>query len=152
MTLILFVIAGFSDGLDGFLAKRYGWQSRLGGLLDPLADKILFISTFLILGIIELIPNWLVGIAIARDLIIVSGTACYQLTVGNVEPAPSQISKLNTLLQAILVVIVILDVSLYPISQILLHSLQWSLLATLLLSGGHYIYLWGYKATVERGH
>lgn len=145
-TFILFVIAGFSDGLDGFLAKRYGWQSRLGGLLDPLADKILFISVFLSLGIIKLIPLWLVIIVLIRDIIIISGTIFYQLTVGNVEPSPSQLSKFNTLLQTVLVIAVILDASIYSLSRVLIDCLQWLLLTTLILSGGHYVYLWGSKA------
>lgn len=149
-TLILFVIAGFSDGLDGFLAKRYGWQSRLGGLLDPLADKILFTSVFLSLGIIKLIPLWLVIIVLIRDIIIVSGTISYQLTVENVEPSPSQLSKFNTLLQTILVITVILDAGIYSLPRILIDGLQWLLLSTLILSGGHYVYLWGSKAMINR--
>lgn len=146
LTLILFIIAGFSDGLDGFIAKRYGWQSRLGGLLDPLADKILFISTFLILGIIQLIPIWLVVAALARDLIIVSGTIFYQLTIEDVQPAPSRISKFNTVLQTLLVILVIFNAGLYQLPNWLLATIQWLLLSTLILSGGHYVYLWGRKA------
>lgn len=57
--LIVFGVAGFSDGLDGFLAKRYDWRSRLGSILDPLADKLLLVSSFVTLGWLGLIPAWL---------------------------------------------------------------------------------------------
>jgi Phosphatidylglycerophosphate synthase len=90
--LILFVIAGISDGLDGFLAKHYGWQSRLGGLLDPLADKILLVCCFLVLGSQGLIPLWLVLAVIFRDLVIVSGALLYNYLVAEVKAAPILIS------------------------------------------------------------
>ena len=58
-TLWLFFIAGFSDGLDGYLARRFGWRSRLGGILDPLADKFLMVSMFITLTLVGMIPLWL---------------------------------------------------------------------------------------------
>jgi len=67
--LVIFAIAGFSDALDGFLAKHYGWASRLGAALDPLADKLLLVSAFIALGWLELIPVWLVVIVILRDIV-----------------------------------------------------------------------------------
>lgn len=145
-TLVIFIIAGVSDGLDGFIAKRFGWQSRLGGLLDPLADKILFVSSFLVLGSAQLIPIWLVVIAVLRDLLIVVGTLSYQIAIGNLQPAPSRISKFNTFLQTLLVILVIIDAGPYQLPRMLLDSIQLLLLITLLLSGGHYVYLWAQKA------
>ncbi|WP_373508037.1 CDP-alcohol phosphatidyltransferase family protein, partial [Thiocapsa sp.] len=71
--LVLFAAAGASDGLDGYLAKRYDWRSRLGGILDPLADKALLVACFLILGWQGLVPVWLVIAVILRDLVIVTG-------------------------------------------------------------------------------
>ena len=71
--LWLFAIAGVSDALDGFLAKRYGWQSELGSLLDPLADKILLVSCYVVLGWLLLLPAWLVATVILRDVMIVVG-------------------------------------------------------------------------------
>ncbi len=144
--LILFAVAGFSDGLDGFLAKRYGWQSRLGGLLDPLADKVLLMSSFLVLGATGLIPIWLVLAAIARDLIIVGGALYYNFMVEEVQPAPSLISKLNTLLQILLVLAVVTDAGPLPLPDLLIDSLLWSLLATVVISGGHYVFVWSRKA------
>lgn len=147
--LWLFVLAGASDGLDGFLAKRFGWQSWLGGLLDPLADKILLVSSFLVLGVIGLIPAWLVAAALCRDLVIVAGAFYYHAMVEEVQPAPSLISKFNTLLQVVLVILVIADAGIYPLPRHLIESLQWLLLGTVLASGGHYVYVWSRKAAVK---
>jgi cardiolipin synthase len=98
LALVLIVIAGLSDGLDGFLARRYGWTSRIGGLLDPLADKLLFISVFAALTYIGLVPVWLFAVVIMRDLVIVSGAVAYEFLIGPVEPNPSRVGKLNTVL------------------------------------------------------
>ena len=71
--LLLFFVAGLSDGLDGYLAKRNNWGSRLGSILDPLADKLLLISSYVALGWLGLIPVWLVAVVLIRDIVIVSG-------------------------------------------------------------------------------
>jgi len=146
VALLLFAVAGFSDGLDGFLAKHYGWQSRLGGLLDPLADKALLMSSFLVLAATGLIPIWLVLAAICRDLIIVGGALYYNFTVEEVLPAPSLLSKLNTALQILLVILVVTDAGPFPMPRLLIESLQWLLLFTVLASGAHYVYVWSRKA------
>jgi len=96
--LVLIVLAGLSDGLDGYLARHYGWTSRVGGLLDPLADKLLFLTVFSALTWNELIPVWLFGVVITRDVIIVSGALAYEYLIGPVEPRPSQVGKLNTVM------------------------------------------------------
>ena len=106
--LIVFGVAGFSDGLDGFLAKRYNWRSRLGGIMDPLADKLLLVSSFVTLGWLGLIPAWLVLLVILRDLVIVAGAAFYHLRIEQFEAEPSIASKLNTATQ-ILLVLAVLD-------------------------------------------
>ncbi len=96
--LVLIVLAGLSDGLDGFLARRYNWTSRIGGLLDPLADKLLFVSVFASLSWTGLVPVWLFAVVIGRDVIIVSGAAAYEFLIGPVEPNPSRVGKLNTVM------------------------------------------------------
>jgi len=144
--LILFVVAGFSDGLDGFLAKRYAWQSRLGGLLDPLADKALLMSSFLVLGVLGLIPVWLVMLVIFRDLLIVGGALYYHFSVEDLQASPSLISKLNTLLQILLVLLVVTDAGPYPLPPSLLEGLVWATLATILVSGVNYVWVWSMKA------
>lgn len=101
MALVLFAIAGLSDALDGFLAKVNGWESRLGSILDPLADKLLLVCSFLALVWLGLIPSWLFVVVIARDLIIVIGGVAFHLMFGRFEMEPSIISKMNTFFQKI---------------------------------------------------
>lgn len=105
--LALIVVAGLSDGLDGFLAKRYSWQSRLGGLLDPVADKLLLTVTFVVLAIQGLAPVWLTALVIVRDVVIVSGGVAYQWLVAPVQPEPSRVSKLNTGMQLLFLCLVV---------------------------------------------
>lgn len=144
--LTLFAVAGASDGLDGFLAKRYGWQSRLGGILDPLADKTLLVCCFLVLGAKDLIPLWLVLAVVFRDLVIVGGAVFYHYRVAAVEAAPLPVSKLNTLLQILLVVAVITHAGAYPLPENLLATLIWACFATVTVSGLQYVWIWGRKA------
>ena len=99
IALILFAIAGVSDGLDGFLAKHYGWQSRLGGLLDPMADKILLVSSYVSLALLGLIPVWLMLLVILRDLVIVTGgargvTAACAIALAKAGGATSMVTRL----------------------------------------------------------
>ncbi|MBT2968593.1 MAG: CDP-alcohol phosphatidyltransferase [gamma proteobacterium symbiont of Ctena orbiculata] len=144
--LILFAVAGFSDGLDGFLAKRFGWQSHLGGLLDPLADKALLMSSFLVLGGLGLIPVWLVILVIFRDLTIMGGALYYNFSVEELDADPSLISKLNTLLQIMLVLLVVTDAGPFDLPSQLLFLLTWATGFTTLVSGIAYVWVWTNKA------
>jgi len=92
IALLLFAVAGISDGLDGYLAKHFGWQSRLGGLLDPLADKVLLVSSYLTLAILGMIPMLLMLLVILRDLVIVTGALVYNFRIRELEVAPSLVS------------------------------------------------------------
>jgi cardiolipin synthase len=98
MALVLIMLAGFSDGLDGFLARRFSWTTRIGGLLDPLADKLLLVSVFAALTWNGLIPLWLFAVVIGRDIVIVSGAVAYEMLIEPVEPNPSRVGKLNTVM------------------------------------------------------
>nr|VFK61175.1 MAG: CDP-diacylglycerol--glycerol-3-phosphate 3-phosphatidyltransferase [Candidatus Kentron sp. TUN]VFK64657.1 MAG: CDP-diacylglycerol--glycerol-3-phosphate 3-phosphatidyltransferase [Candidatus Kentron sp. TUN]VFK70363.1 MAG: CDP-diacylglycerol--glycerol-3-phosphate 3-phosphatidyltransferase [Candidatus Kentron sp. TUN] len=102
LALGIFFVAGLSDGVDGFLAKRYGWKTRLGSILDPLADKTLLLATFITLGGLSLIPLWLVGLIILRDAIIVGWAAAYQAITQRLEVRPNLFSKINTVTQILL--------------------------------------------------
>jgi cardiolipin synthase (CMP-forming) len=144
--LMLFAVAGFSDGLDGFLAKRFHWQSHLGGLLDPLADKALLMSSFLVLGGLGLIPVWLVMLVIFRDLTIVGGALYYHFSVEEMDAQPSLISKFNTLLQIVLVLLVVTDAGPYALPTLLLQVLVWATGLTTLVSGALYVWVWTNKA------
>jgi len=106
-TLWLFGAAAVSDGADGFLAKRFGWQTDLGAFLDPLADKVLLVTVFVTLAWLDLVPMWLVLLAVGRDLVIVSGALAYRLVVGPMKIEPKMSSKINTACQLGFVLIVI---------------------------------------------
>ena len=144
--LMLFAVAGFSDGLDGFLAKHYHWQSHLGGLLDPLADKALLMSSYLVLGGLGLLPIWLVILVIFRDLTIMGGALYYHFSVEEVAADPSLVSKLNTLLQIILVLAVVTDAGPLPLPSLMLEGLIYATGATTLVSGTLYVWVWTRKA------
>ncbi len=144
--LAIFAAAGVSDGVDGFLAKHYGWQSHLGGILDPLADKTLLVCCFLVLGALGLLPVWLVLAVIFRDLVIVGGAVLYNYQVEEVQAAPLPVSKLNTLLQILLVVAVMMDAGLYSLPTALLEILIWACFVTVVVSGSQYVWIWGRKA------
>jgi cardiolipin synthase len=107
LALGLFVVAGLSDALDGYLAKRFGWMTELGGILDPLADKLLLMTMFVVLAVAGRIPIWLAASAIGRDLLIVAGAVAFRLHTGALRGEPTRISKLNTLLQLSYVLVVI---------------------------------------------
>jgi cardiolipin synthase len=97
--LLLILIAGLSDALDGYLARRFDWRTRLGGLLDPAADKLLMFAVFVTLTWMGLVPVWFTAIVVGRDVIIILGTLVYQVLVEPVHGEPTQASKLNTVLQ-----------------------------------------------------
>ena len=99
-TIGLFGAAALSDAADGFLAKRFGWQTALGGILDPVADKLLLASTLVVLAVLRLVPLWLMAAALARDIVIVLGAIAYRVYIGPIQAHPSGVSKLNTLCQA----------------------------------------------------
>ncbi len=146
LALLLFFVAGFSDGLDGFLAKRFGWTSRLGGVLDPLADKALLISTVLTLGGLGLLPVWLVAAIILRDLVILAGAITYHLVIEQFEAAPTRLSKLNTLMQILLVLVVVAHHGVWPLPAALQQALVWLTLLTTVSSGVHYVWVWSRRA------
>jgi cardiolipin synthase len=106
-TIVLFGVAALSDAADGFLAKRYGWQSDLGAVLDPAADKLLLVTVFITLAYLKLVPLWLMAAAVARDTIIVVGALLYRLWIGPLNVRPSVVSKFNTLCQAAFILAVV---------------------------------------------
>lgn len=146
--LVLFAVAGVSDGIDGFLARRYGWFTRLGAILDPIADKLLVVSVYVALGWEALIPPWLVAAVITRDVVIVSGAAAFRLLVGHLNMAPTVTSKLNTLLQISLVLAVMLA-TLQWVPGWISEALIYAVLASTVLSGLQYVVIWGRLAAAE---
>jgi cardiolipin synthase (CMP-forming) len=98
----IFVIAGVSDAVDGFLAKRFNMASELGALLDPLADKALLVSIYVALGIWGAVPRWIVILVVSRDIMIVSAVILSWVVDKPVPLKPLPVSKLNTVAQIVL--------------------------------------------------
>lgn len=146
LAIWLFVVAGASDGIDGFLAKRYGWSSRLGGILDALADKILLVSTFVCLWWLAVFPGWLVLAVLLRDLLIVTGGVVYNFRIEQVQPAPTFISKLNTVLQIALAASGVVQLGFDVLPGWWIPLLVWLVLVTIVLSGAGYVWEWSRRA------
>lgn len=142
MSLLLFIIAGASDGLDGFLARRYGWGSRLGSILDPLADKFMMASIYISLGWLGVLPLWLVLTVLGRDVFIILGALGYHLAYGRYDMEPHLLSKLNTVLQILLVVCVLASLSVWPLPALFLTALNWVVMFSTVLSGATYFTIW----------
>jgi cardiolipin synthase len=150
LALLLFLVAGFTDGLDGFLAKRYAWQSRLGGLLDPAADKLLLASAFVTLWVVGHVPGWLLTAVIGRDLIIIAGALLYYRRVGPFEAEPTIISKLNSGLQLLYILLTLCLLVFAVPGPEFLSSLAWIVLATTAVSGLDYVIRWSARARAAR--
>ncbi len=148
--LILIVIAGLSDGLDGFLAKHFGWESRIGGLLDPMADKLMFVSVFGALTWTGLVPVWLLAVVIGRDVVIVSGALAYEFLIGPVEPRPTRVGKLNTATALVyLFFVMTYQIYAWPAAITLLITGA-AVFVFSLVSGLHYVLIWSRLAIQAR--
>src|SRR4051794_9384275 len=99
LAFLLFLLAGISDAVDGFLAKRFAMSSELGRYLDPLADKVLVVSIYVALGVAEAIPRWLVILVVSRDIMIIGAIMLSWLIGRPVAVKPLLVSKLNTVAQ-----------------------------------------------------
>jgi cardiolipin synthase (CMP-forming) len=119
-----FVVAGISDGVDGYLAKRYNWATELGSYLDPLADKLLVVSIFIAMGVLKELPSWLVIAVVSRDVLIVIAIMLTWLFSVPVRIKPFAISKANTCAQLVLASTVLADVGF----QLGLGALRWWLI------------------------
>jgi cardiolipin synthase len=146
VALLLFFVAGFSDGLDGYIAKRFDWHSRAGALLDPVADKLLVAGTFVTLSVAGLLPAWLAAIVILRDVVIVGGATAYNFLVRPVEGEPTRISKLNTAFELLLVLFVISRAAFGWPDQITITMLGAAVLITVVISGIDYVWSWTNRA------
>lgn len=105
LSLFLFFLAGVTDGLDGFIARFFNQKSKLGALLDPLADKVLLMTTYICLGIVKWVPVWLAVLVVSRDLLILGGIGLLSFLGVDIKEQikPSFLSKINTLVQIVLV-------------------------------------------------
>lgn len=137
-----FVIAGISDLLDGALARLMDSYSEFGKYLDPIADKVLLMAVFITLGIKDQLPSWLVLLTCFRDFLIAMGALLLMVNNRVVRIRPLMISKVNTLLQIILVTIVLFPYSLTPNLENIMDLLVYMVTATCLISGANYAKIW----------
>jgi cardiolipin synthase len=138
--LLVFAAAGLSDGLDGFIARYFNQRTALGAILDPVADKMLLVSAYIVLVVMDVIPDWLAVIVIARDVIISLGIAIFTITEKKYDVHPSIISKCTTASQILLVLVSLFDPAQTQIAAV--HPpLQWATAIITTISGLHYIYV-----------
>jgi len=146
LALALFFVAGVSDALDGFLAKQFNWSSRLGALLDPLADKALLISCYAALAWTGILPVWLLALVVLRDVVIVAGAILYNYRVEKLDAQPTPVSKLNTFLQIVLVLLVIVHQATGYGETAWLDWLVYAVTVSIVWSGVDYVITWGRRA------
>lgn len=151
MAFLIFVIAGASDAVDGFLAKRFGWQSAFGAMLDPIADKLLLVTGFGLLTFLALLPWWLFALVLLRDVIIVAGAVTYHRLFGPFPMQPTRISKLNTVFQIALVGLSLFSAAVYPLPTWVSAVLIACTIFTTVWSGGDYIYTWSLRYYAQLG-
>jgi cardiolipin synthase len=144
--LLLFWIAGLSDGVDGYLASRFSWESRVGALLDPIADKLLIAGMFISLAFIGLIPVWLSAVVILRDLVIVGGATAYHLLIEPLQGEPTTVSKLNTMIQLLFLLVVLCRATFDWPERIAVTVLGAATLVTVVVSGIDYVLRWSGRA------
>jgi cardiolipin synthase (CMP-forming) len=138
----LIIVAALSDAMDGLLAKRFGWTTDLGTVLDPVADKIFMAGSFIAAVWVGLIPIWITILVVMRDVVIVSGALVYRWQVGDFRSQPSVLSKINTSLQMLLVLAVVAQHYIYlPKGTVL--ALVIAVAFTTLTSGTDYFIRWG---------
>jgi cardiolipin synthase (CMP-forming) len=139
VALALFMVAGLSDGIDGYLAKRFNWTSELGKILDPLADKLLLVTVFVESAWLGLAPWWLTSAVVARDLLIALGALAYRLLIGPLRGRPTISSKINTAMQLLYPVALLLYAGLGFPPRGVLDALGIVVFVTTVFSGLNYM-------------
>jgi cardiolipin synthase len=135
-----FVAAGLTDGLDGWLARHFNWQSAFGSFVDPMADKLLVATSFISMALIGLLPWWLVVLVFFRDLTISMGVlAWYWLIQRKLDFVPTPLSKVNTTLQLILVVFCLFELAYFKFPSYLISSLIYITGLTTAITYIHYL-------------
>jgi cardiolipin synthase (CMP-forming) len=146
LALVIFAAAAVSDGLDGYLAKRFNWTSELGRVLDPLADKLLLVVIFVAATWLGLVPWWLTAAAVARDVMIGLGAVTYRAWFGRLHGRPTILSKINTALQiAYLTGVILAAATGFPPAAMLV-VLGYAALVTTVFSGIDYLFTFTRRA------
>lgn len=150
--LIAFVIAGVTDGLDGFLARRFDQKSELGTILDPIADKLLLVTSFIVLSLPSIspaqtapshlpVPFWVTAAVISRDVFIIVGAAAINIVTGFRSFRPSWLGKVNTTVQIFAIVSILIAASIPSwISGYYLPTVYVMVFVFAVVSGLHYVF------------
>jgi cardiolipin synthase len=139
LALALVFVCAISDGLDGWLAKRFNWTSHLGKILDPLADKLLLVALFLTATWMNLLPWWLTAVTVGRDVMIGFGALIYRIWFGPLHGRPTLVSKINTGMQLIVALAAILAAALGIAADEMVTALSIVTLLTTIISGADYL-------------
>lgn len=150
--IVLFAVAGISDAIDGYLAKHFHWESRLGGVLDPLADKLLLIATFLSLAWLGMVSWWLVLLIAGRDLVVLGGGVVYNWLIAPFHAEPSWGSKVSTTLQILLGVAALFHLGVMPLPVVWFDWLEVAVAAAVIISGLGYVFDWSRRALRHDKH
>lgn len=142
----VFIAAGASDAVDGFLARRFGWRTQLGAYLDPVADKALLVSIYVLLGARGLLPDWLVVLVVLRDVAILGGAFVVMREGKPMAIVPMFISKANTAFQIILAGSVLAQHGFALDLSVLNQWLIYAVAVTTAASGMGYVLKWGRQA------
>ncbi len=142
LALAGFLIAGISDGVDGFIARRYNQRSELGAYLDPIADKLLLVTIFIACGYLAVLPLWLVYAVVSRDAMIVGAVVLSTIMGNPVEMRPLFISKMNTAMQIILAAFVLAELALVLDYPLIRTFLVWLVALLTALSAAAYLVQW----------
>ncbi|HVQ39933.1 MAG TPA: CDP-alcohol phosphatidyltransferase family protein [Pyrinomonadaceae bacterium] len=150
LALVVFVVAGVTDGLDGLLARRFDQQTQLGTILDPIADKLMMVSAFIVLSMRSIFPQpipshlpvpfWVTIAVISRDVFIIVGAAAINITTGFRGFRPSWLGKLNTTVQIIGITTIMFAASVPYYTGYYLPTVYAAVFAFALFSGLHYVF------------
>ncbi|HET8849762.1 MAG TPA: CDP-alcohol phosphatidyltransferase family protein [Marinobacter sp.] len=144
--LLIFFVAALTDAFDGFLARHFNWRSRLGAIADPLADKALLIVAYLMLTLTGVLPLWLFALVLGRDLIIVGGALAFHYGVGRFDMEPTLAGKFNTFIQILVVLAIIILLAGWPMQSWVRDVGVWLVAVSAVISGVHYVAIWGLRA------
>lgn len=139
---ILFILAGLSDGVDGFIAKHFNQATELGAYLDPVADKILLVSIYVTLGQLGHLPMWLVILVVSRDLLIIGAFLLAWIMGLNIKVAPLMVSKANTTVQIILAGLVLANLGFHLNLTVITDICLYTVAVLTVLSGAAYLIEW----------
>ena len=133
--LLMVLAAGATDVLDGYIARRFGWTTLLGSVLDPLADKLLVLAVYVTLTWFEFVPIWITALVVGRDLVIVTGASVYRYLFGAYEMTPTVLSKANSGLQLLVAGAIIAQLAAIAIPDALVQVLLWAVAVMTVGSG-----------------